>query len=186
MFLSARGSTETTVVGLLIMLIVAVFWSLYGVVIRRALHAYPARLSFSVISLYCMPGFMTLMLLFGDWERLFVLSPGNWALLLFGSVVSVALGQVLSYTAIQTFGPILAESAYQMIPFVTLVVAYFALGERMAALQWWGGVVIVAGSACLLSTELVRKRGAALSAPPGETLEDSTGPRPNAGGAHSR
>lgn len=156
MFITAREGKGTSVTGLLIMLGVSLCWGLYGILIKRNLGAYPPRVCFSIIVVYLLPVFLVLMFLKGDVGLLRALSAGNWALLLVSSVLPLALGHVLSYTAIQVFGPMVTEGAYNSIPFLSMVIALVVLGEQLTGMQWAGGLAIVAGSVCLLLTKRAR------------------------------
>jgi drug/metabolite transporter (DMT)-like permease len=149
---------STSPVGLAILLGTSASWGLYSVLVRRHMRGHSIRLSFGVISLYTSVGLLVLMLLFGAWGRLADVTLGGWGLLVLSAMLGIALGHVLFYRAIHELGPIVSEGGLLLIPFVTVLGAGLFLGERMGALQWGGGIALVAGSLCLL---LARKRGSA-------------------------
>ena len=136
--------------GTAILVATTVFWGGYAVSVRRCLGAYPIRAAFGVVSLYTAGGLVVLMLILGPDERLAQLSAGNWALLILSAFIGIAFGHVLYYRAIHRLGPVISSGVLLAAPFVTLLGSWMILGEGLTAVQFVGGITIVAGGVCLL------------------------------------
>lgn len=149
MFLASGKDSGTSTLGMLIMLGTALLWGSYGVSLKKFMPDCPARVGFGIVSLYAAPGFLIILLTAGTPTALLTLSATHWILLLFSALISIALGQVLSYTAIQHVGPVLTEGVYNIIPFCTSALAFCFLGEVMNRGQWIGGLFILAGTLLL-------------------------------------
>lgn len=151
LFVTSQEDGSSTPLGFVIMLLTAFFWGIQGVLIKTMMSRVSAPTGFGLISVYCVPAALAVLFLFGDPFALFRLSAFNLALLVFSSVISIGVGQVLTFYAFQRLGPVTVEGSYQSIPFMSAAVAAVWLGERMTPLQWLAGGVIVFGSLTLLS-----------------------------------
>ena len=151
----ADDSSEINLKGVLIMTATAACWGCYGVTLKRWLPGVPARIGFPLISLLTWPVLFGGFLIWGDVGTLQALTGNQWALLIGSGLVSIGLGQFLSYVCIQTIGPIVSEGSYNVIPFTSAAIAWWWLGESLTPLQWSAGCAIIAGSLCLL---IVRAR----------------------------
>jgi len=139
----------TSPLGLFIILGTAALWGLYGVLVRRRMKAFGARLSFGVISVYTAAVLCGLMFAFGDWRAAARVALADWGLLTVSAVVGIAVSHVIFYRAVHTLGPVVTEGGLCVLPFATALGAYVFLGERLTPPQWLGGVVI-AGSCLVL------------------------------------
>ena len=150
MYRGSLGTTTTSVTGMGLLVLTAVFWGLYSVLVRKFMRGYPVRLGFGLISLYAVPALLALMFRFGDWRALLHLRLGWWVLLWISAVAGISLGHVLFYRAIHALGPITSEGGLLAIPFVTVLLAFAFLGERLRPLQWAGGLLLIAGCLFLI------------------------------------
>lgn len=147
------GAGKTTPTGLAVLLGSAVCWGAYGVSVRRWLSGYPARLSFGVISLYSSAALLVLMFLFGDVGRLASFGVANWAWIVLSGIIGIAMGHVLLFHAIHRLGPVVTEGGIMSTPFITYLGAALVLGERMTAMQWCGGLLLITGGALLVGAK---------------------------------
>jgi drug/metabolite transporter (DMT)-like permease len=93
-------------------------------------------------------------------------SPAAVANIVFLGVFCSALGYWLFIVALDRLGPGRSSVFINLIPVVSVVAAFFILGERLSAMQWLGGGVAVAGVylATLPSARPARPEAEALSA----------------------
>jgi drug/metabolite transporter (DMT)-like permease len=145
MYVGGLGTTTTSARGMLLLVVTAAFWGLYSVLVRKFMSVYTARLAFGAVSLYAAPCLLALMFAAGNWKPVLHLDAGRWFLIWGSAIAGIALGHVLFYRAIHALGPIASEGSLLLIPFVTSVLAFFALDERLGRLQWIGGFVLVFG-----------------------------------------
>ena len=138
--------------GIAILLTATLSWGGYGVSVRKKMAPYPARLSFGIISIYTSAVLLVLMVSLGRLERLAHLSPRLWAMLVGSGMLGVTFGHVLYFRALHRLGPIVCAGVMLATPFVTYLGAALFLGEKLTAVQFLGGVSVVAGGAVLLTT----------------------------------
>jgi len=82
-------------------------------------------------------------------------------LLLIGSAfVGIAAAHGMYYVAIQRLGVAVSALALMLTPFVSLLGSWFYLGEKFSALQWIGGLTLIAGAALAILSrqEMLRTR----------------------------
>lgn len=153
MYMGGIGTSSTSAGGMGLLIVTAAFWGLYSVLVRRCMSGYSVRLSFGVISLYAAPGLLALMFGVGHWQAALHVGLLVWVLVWLSAIAGIALGHVLFYRAIHALGPIASEGGLLLIPFVTAILAFAILGERLTALQWVGGFVVVLGCLALLGAK---------------------------------
>ena len=153
MFGGGLHAGNTSAHGMGILLWTSGCWSLYSVQVRKRMGQYPAPLAFGVVSLLVAPGLTIAMFSLGDWRAMFSLSPGQWTLLAASAWIAIALGHVLFYQGIRALGPVVAEGALSLVPFVTVIAARLTFGERLTQAQWVGGILLVAAVFCLLGAK---------------------------------
>ena len=163
-----RAGSAREVLGIVICAATTVGWGAYAVSVRICMAPYPIRLSFGVISLYTAAVLLLLVVVAPNvpahpladlapadgllWRTraLGRLGPRLWCYLVGTAFVGIAMGHVLYYRGIRRLGPVVASGVLLGTPFVTLLVAWLALDERMAALELAGGLAVVLGGACLI------------------------------------
>lgn len=154
MFGGGLHANNTSAAGMGLLLWTSACWSLYSVQVRKRMGGYPAALAFGVVSLLAVPGLTAAMFALGDWRAMFTLSTGQWSALALSAWLGIALGHVLFYHCIRALGPVLAEGALSLIPFVTFLAAHLAFGEELTRAQWTGGVLLVSAVFCLLGARV--------------------------------
>lgn len=150
MYCGRLTAAGTSLTGLAIMLGTAACWAMYGVSVQRKLQAFPARLSFGVISIYTCSVLLILMFLLGRPAELAALSGRDATLLVISAVLGIGTGHVLLYRAIHILGPVLTQSAFSVMPFAGALIAFVVLGEVLSVTQWFGGILVVGCCAVLL------------------------------------
>ncbi|MFC1461599.1 DMT family transporter [Verrucomicrobiota bacterium] len=155
---SIRNGSETSLTGMTIIAVTAVFWGLYSVVVKRNMGGFPARLSFGVISLYTTFGLLVLMLLRGNTSSLKTLELQQWSFLVVSGLIGIASAHVLLYKALAVLGPVTCGGASLLSPFLTWLGAAILLGEKMTLTQTVGGMVIIFGAFLLVRAQAVTSK----------------------------
>ncbi len=137
--------------GFAILFATALAWGGYSVSVRHYMARYPARQSFGVISLYTSAALVLLMFLLGDLRPLASLGEGLWLNLMASALIGIAFGHVLYYRGIHRLGPVVASGILLVTPFVTYLFAVIFLDERLSAVQWAGGSLVVVGGGLLVA-----------------------------------
>lgn len=150
MYLGGARHGATSPLGVLLLLGAGAGWALYGVTVKKYMGRHSARLSFAVISLYSGPTLIALMFVFGDWRLIPTLTLSTWGWLVLSAATGIAMAHVLLYVALKRYGPIVTDGVFQLIPFMTVLGAYLLFGERMTALQWAGGFILIGAAYALL------------------------------------
>jgi drug/metabolite transporter (DMT)-like permease len=150
MYQGGLAGAGTSPAGLAIMIWTAVCWAMYGVSVQRKMQAYPARLSFGVISIYTCGALVFLMFLFGKPSDLSTVPGREVMLLTVSGVLGIGIGHVLLYRAIRILGPVMTQSAFSVMPFIGALIAYLVLGEVLTPAQWLGGLIVVGSCAVML------------------------------------
>lgn len=136
---------QSNLLGDLLALLMAASWATYSLMLRTLMRAYSAP----KISLYVTVVGLVLLLPLGvpqlAGSHLAGLSPWQWLLIAYTSVVAVALTNILWYTGIHRLGPSRATVYSYLQPFVGLIFAVLILGESLAVLQLVGGGLILGG-----------------------------------------
>jgi drug/metabolite transporter (DMT)-like permease len=127
---------------------------MYWVLVKRDLGDYDQRTCFAVNSVYMAGGLLVAMFLFGNWRALAEVPLRLWVILAISAFVGLLFSHILLYRAIQAVGPVVANGATCVQPFITAVGAWAVLGEVLVPAQWAGGCVLAASSVVLLSLRL--------------------------------
>jgi drug/metabolite transporter (DMT)-like permease len=155
---AGRGSFGTHVLGNVITIVAAALWAIYvafgAPVLRR--HSPLRTTAWAVF-------FGTLVMLpIGAWQlatsdlsKLTIATP---LAVLYAGLVSIALGNVVQFRAVQVIGPARATTFQFLVPALTVLLAAMLLAEQIRAEQIVGGAVIILGI-------LVARRGRAQGNP---------------------
>ena len=136
--------------GVTYMLCCGLFFGAYVVSVRKCLPSTQSVLSFGVVAQFVSFGLIIGMFIAGDISKVSEVPAMGWWLMISSSILGVAVGHVMLYTAIQNLGAAITSSCQSAMPFVTAVVASMFLAETLSHQQWAGGVVMVAGAVLLL------------------------------------
>ncbi len=128
----------------------ALAWGGYSVSVRYYMASYSARQSFGVISIYTSVALVALMFFWGKPGLLATLAPHLWGLLMGSALIGIAFGHVLYYRGIHRLGPVVANGIMLITPFVTYLAAASILHEQLDLVELAGGILVVAGGACLV------------------------------------
>ena len=93
------------------------------------------------------------MLIWGEASVLLDRPPIIMALVIISGVIGIAGANSSYYLSIKRIG--MAKSANLVLahPFLVALASFFAFGERLTAVQWVFGVILLAGCALVISVE---------------------------------
>ncbi len=134
----------------------------YALGVRKYMHDIPTMTAFAAISLYTSIAMIALMLVLGDSSGAGALdlSTRQFAVLLFSSVVGIALGHVLYYISIKRLGVAVSTGVIQLQPVCVAVLSYFTFREVLNIAQWSSGALAIVGAMLMLWVQHSIKRAA--------------------------
>lgn len=151
----SRGQVggEVTGAGIIIMLFWGFFFGIYGASVRHYLRGIHPLIGFAIVSQIVGAGTFSSMWVFGQPQQLLDQDWQTASLLVFSSVLGIAMGHFFLYTAVQRLGAALPACVGSVTPFLTVALAFVFLGESLTGLQWAAGVTLVLGAVVLLSNQ---------------------------------
>lgn len=150
-------SAKTTLLGTLLAALMAVGWGCYTVSVKALLGEADSRLSFSVITIYTALGLGVLAFVMGRPSEALRLDWLRWSHVIVSSLAGIAIGHVLYYAAIRRIGASIPTMFLLLRPFSVLVVSAFLFEERLTALQWLFGCILIGGSYCFVLAQKQRQ-----------------------------
>ena len=131
--------------GDLLILISAPNWAIFTILSRRGLKTYPAALMMLLVMAFGW-FFSTFLFLNGrGWESIPKLPMAGWFALVFLGVFCSGLAYVFWYDSLKVL-PVAQVGTYLFLePFVTVMVSFFLLNEKMTPAGLIGGVIILFG-----------------------------------------
>lgn len=150
-------SARATLLGTLLAALMAVCWGCYTVSVKALLGHVDSRLSFSVITIYTAFGLGVLAFLVGHPADALHLDALHWSHVILSALTGIAFGHVLYYAAIRRIGASIPTMFLLLRPFSVLVVSAFLFQERLTALQWLFGCILIAGSFCFVLAQRQRR-----------------------------
>lgn len=149
----AESAGEGLLWGTILALSHSFSFAVYAVLVKMYFKGIDPRVSFSVITLYTVPGLFVLALLFGSPSELADLTLRPWIYILISAVVSIALSHVAFYSAVQKIGVNIPSVLLLVIPLTVGIASFFLFHERMTRLQWCSGVILLGGLACAIRAQ---------------------------------
>ncbi len=146
--------------GMILAVTSGMFFAFYGLTVRKYMAGINSVIAFAVISQYTAAVMVILMLVLGKSAGLSALEMSNnqIILLLFSSVIGIALGHVLYYISIARLGVAVSAGVLQLHPFLVAIGSLFLFQERLALGQWMGGCVAVTGALLMLRQQRIVAR----------------------------
>ena len=140
------GGGRPAMWGLVLALLAATGWALYGILVKKYTTEAGPTLGFGLISFFTVALLLPLMLVFGDAGAL--LRADAWTIfVLFGSgVVVIGLGHWLYYIGIREVGAAPSQAALLLCPLGTMLLSAGLFGETFRLEQMAGGALLLAGS----------------------------------------
>lgn len=129
----------------MLMLVSAVTWAVFSALSRRGLKSHPASLMMFYVMLF---GWSFTSLLFftsKGFSEISHLTPPGWLAIAFLGVFCSGLAYIAWYDALKALGTAQTGAFLYIEPLVTVVVAFFMLGEAITPASLLGGVIILLG-----------------------------------------
>ena len=143
----ASPGVDSSVKGVVVPLINALFGAAYVVSVRACLNHVDARLSFAVVSLYTAALLWVPAIFWGNPAECLTMGRSTWFYLILSAVICIALGHVAFYAAMRRMGATLPALTILVQPFTVLLGSHFLFEETMNSRQVACGVVLLAGAA---------------------------------------
>lgn len=155
---SHGGSIEINPLGDILALFSAFSWSIYAVGVKRLVPIYTSLFITRKLFLYGVLTAAPLMWIGEAPTHLTTLfsTPASLLNLLFLVLICSLLGFVIWNYAMGALGPVASNNYLYLQPLVTMIVAYFTLGEKISLLGYIGCVLIIGG--LIISDKLKVKR----------------------------
>jgi drug/metabolite transporter (DMT)-like permease len=149
----SRGQVggQVTWAGITIMLFWSFFFGMYGASVRHYLRGIHPLIGFAIVSQMVGTGTFSAMWVFGQPQQLLHPTWQTGSLLVFSSVLGIAMGHFFLFTAVQRLGAALPACVGAVAPFLTVALASAFLGETLTGIQWVAGITMVLGAIVLLS-----------------------------------
>jgi len=143
-------SSTTTWTGLFVVLGHALFIGMYGVSIRYYMRGVKPWYSFPIICVYTSVILFALMWIFGEPHRFLEMQPHRMGIVVFSSLVGIAVAHVAFYYSLEHLGVSISSSSGLIMPFLTAIGSFFIFGEIFSTGQLTSGVMLLVGAGLLL------------------------------------
>ncbi len=142
-----------SVAGLVLIFFCSIAFGLYGITVRWSMGGkqHP-MVAFSVIGAYTSLG-VILMAPFGETSSLLRLEAWPASVLVLSALIGIAVAHGLFYTAVQRIGVAICTLTLMAAPFISLLGSYVLFEEQFTLGQWFGGVLLIGGSALAVWTQ---------------------------------
>jgi O-acetylserine/cysteine efflux transporter len=153
--LSGHAVGGGSVIGIISVLISAMAWAVFSLLIKLWLPDTPATITSSIIFTLVIPFFLVSLLLSGSSG---ILSPdvpvSAWIILTVSGVIGIGLGYAFFYNSLKGLGVTLTSSLSILMPVITAVLSFFVFGEVLSPLQLSGAAVLLVGSLFIVRTRI--------------------------------
>lgn len=149
---SLYGGSGATWTGITLVFLCGLCFGGYMVSVRAVMGQVDALVFFSLICAYTSIGMLAMSPL-GEPGSLLRLSATDAWLLVLSSLTGIAWAHGLNYVAVQRIGVAIGSLMLMVTPFVSTLLSYIFLGERLTAMQWVGGAVLLAGSIVVIQAQ---------------------------------
>lgn len=131
--------------GVVVAILAALFWGAYIVSLKRIVRDVAALGAFPFIQLMAAIIFLPIVLFNGDIATVTSVSLGTNVLLVSSGVLCVGLGNIMNYIAIGHLGSTIPSNLLTFKPILTVIFAYFVLGEVLTMAQLSAGLLFILG-----------------------------------------
>ncbi len=149
-------SSETTFMGVILVLVCGMFYGLYGVTVRYSMRGTRPWVAFPVISIYTSLVLIVFLWIFEPESHILQVAredTGPFLMVLLSSLIGIAMAHTFFYISLERLGSAISGGTQLIGAFIVALWAYLWFGERMTFIQWQGGIVLLLGGALLLSAQ---------------------------------
>lgn len=141
--------------GMLLIFLACISWALYTISVKIATNNVIPLISSSLVVALATVFLFPVALTLGNLKGLSEIPLQGIMVLLASGILGVGIGQVLFYLNVKNVGTVITSSFILSTPILSLIFAYFILGEKLTLIQILSGLLILAG--CYIILPLVRK-----------------------------
>jgi drug/metabolite transporter (DMT)-like permease len=147
------GLAQSQKLGIVFVISSSVIWAFYVNLVKRVLRSENSLQAFTFTCVSATLFFLPIMLIWGEASVLFEQSTVIITLVIISGVIGIAGANSSYYLSIKRIG--MAKSANLVLahPFLVALVSFFAFGERLTAVQWIFGIILLSGCALVISVQ---------------------------------
>lgn len=146
-------TTSASIIGIALTLGFAFSWSIYTIAIKVLLKNEDSTTSFLVVSMYTTIGLGILAYSFGKPIESISFSTKTWFLLILSSLTSITASHITFYASIKRIGSSIPTLVVLAQPFLVLMVSRVLFNEHLNAMQWFFGILLIAGAALAIKAQ---------------------------------
>lgn len=139
--------------GTFLLIISALLWSIYTASVRRLAPGLPSAATFAVTAIFCTIFLAPLAWINGSLG--FIASPACPGRVIFAVIASgilcIGATQMLFYASLKRIGVVRCSLISLLTPFLTGVLSFMTLGEKLTPLQWTLGAVLITNLAIIIA-----------------------------------
>lgn len=139
--------------GVLLVFIWAMVWVVYGLIIKRATRRIDPMVVYAATTFFCMIFLFTLMLLKGNPRVIFDIPPSLLLLTVLSAFFNLFLPHLCLFWATRRLGFLIPQIGLLGTAFLTPLGSYLIFDERLRPVQWFFGILLVAGVGLTLIIE---------------------------------
>ena len=140
---SADKEMSGTLLGILILLCAAFFWTVYILVSKPLNDKYSPLTITTVIFIVGAVVLVPVLCLYKP-ESILTLTPANWGLLLLFTIVCIAIADLAYMYGISSLPVVIPSIVVNLLPFVTIIASWIVFRTMLTPLQLFGGLLIIA------------------------------------------
>ena len=147
------GLAQSQKLGIIFVICSSIIWAFYINLVKRVLRSENSLQAFTFTCVCATLFFLPIMLIWGEASVLLDRPPIIMTLVVISGVIGIAGANSSYYLSIKRIG--MAKSANLVLahPFLVALASFFAFGERLTALQWVFGVILLTGCALVISVQ---------------------------------
>lgn len=135
--------------GVLLMLIGAVLWALYLIVVKKRVRKTEPLVVAGIVYTLSIPLFFISSLFWGDLSKILKAPPGINILLFVSGILCVGMANAFNFKSIKLIGTAISSTFVLVTPFFTGVASYFIFKEVLTIQQILFGIILIIGCAIL-------------------------------------
>lgn len=132
----------------------SLFFGFYGVTVKIYFKGRPEWLTFGLVAQFVSIGTIIGMFVRGNIiHSVQTLDAWAWTLMLCSSIVGVGVGHLFLYNAVRLIGAAMTSALQNLMPLITISMAWICLGEEMNQREWLAGGVMLIGAGMLIRSQ---------------------------------
>jgi len=145
------GIAQSQKLGIVFIISSSVIWAFYINLVKRVLRSENSLQAFTFTCVSATLFFLPIMLIWGEASVLFERPPIIMILVIVSGVIGIAGANSSYYLSIKRIGMAKSANLVLVHPFLVALASFFAFGERLTAVQWVFGIILLTGCALVIS-----------------------------------